>query len=232
MKRIYNISIACILALGLIFAAIGSSSLGAVFAQTNETTTAATSNSTSMNGNTAGATALIAPINTFYATGDIGSLIFVTQKPINATINPSSLSDATKFLLSGDWNLTVNGGKVTNFAAKFIKVLNDSTKWHTHDIINFKSSNNTTMQVQLSSNKSASIPGTVDVKLNNTNAWNGVKTNILISKGKVFTINLDNNATGNHFQGQPIYGVVKSIKDANGNELLKSQQQALQQKPK
>src|SRR5215216_3473685 len=185
MKRIYNISIACILALGLIFAAIGSSSLGAVFAQTNETTTAATSNSTSMNGNTTGATASIAPINTFSATGDIGSLIFVTQKSINATINPSSLSDATKFLLSGDWNLTVNGGKVTNFAAKFIKVLNDSTKWHTHDIINFKSSNNTTMQVQLSSNKSASIPGTVDVKLNNTNAWNGVKTNILISKGKV-----------------------------------------------
>jgi hypothetical protein len=79
MKRIYNISIACILALGLIFAAIGSSSLGAVFAQTNETTTAATSNSTSMNGNTTGATASIAPINTFSATGDIGSLIFVTQ---------------------------------------------------------------------------------------------------------------------------------------------------------
>jgi hypothetical protein len=57
-------------------------------------------------------------------------------------------------------------------------------------------------------------------------------TNILISKGKVITINLDNNATSNHFQGQPIYGVVESIKDANGNELLTAQQQALQQKPK
>jgi hypothetical protein len=49
------------------------------------------------------------------------------------------------------------------------------------------------------------IPGTVDIKLNNTSAWNAVKANILISKGKVITINLDNNATGNHFQGQPIY---------------------------
>lgn len=88
--------------------------------------------------------------------------------------------------------------------------------------------------VQLSPDKSASIPGTVDIKLNNTSAWNAVKANILISKGKVITINLDldNNATGNHFQGQPIYGVVESIKDANGNELLKAQQQALQQKPK
>jgi hypothetical protein len=60
--------------------------------------------------------------------------------------------------------LTVNGGKVVNFAAKFIKALNDSTRWHTHDIINFKASNNTTTQIQLSPDNSASIPGTVDVK--------------------------------------------------------------------
>jgi len=172
------------------------------------------------------------PTDTFSASGDISSLIFVTQKPINATINPSSLSNATKFVLSGDWNLTVNTGKVTDFTAKFIKVLNDSSKWHTHDIINFKPSNANNTTVQLSPDKSASIPGTVDIKLNNTSAWNNVKTNILISKGKVITINLDNNATSNHFQGQPIYGVVESIKDANGNELLKAQQQALQQKPK
>ena len=59
-----------------------------------------------------------------------------------------------------------------------------------------------------------------------------IKVNILISKGKVITINLDNNATSNHFQGQPIYGVVESIKDANGNELLKTQQQAMQEKRK
>jgi hypothetical protein len=43
---------------------------------------------------------------------------------------------------------------------------------------------------------------------------------------------LDNGATSNHFQGQPIYGTVESIKDANGNELLKAQQEALQQKSK
>jgi len=66
--------------------------------------------------------------------------------------------------------------------------------------------------------------------LNNTSAWNNV--NILIFKGKVISINLDNNATSNHFRGQPIYWVVESIKDANGNGLLRAQQQALQQKSK
>jgi hypothetical protein len=92
--------------------------------------------------------------------------------------------------------------------------------------------NNNTMPIQLSPNKTASVSGTVDVKLNDTNVWKGVKTNILISKGKLFTIHLDNNATGNHFQGQPIYGVVESIKDANGNEMLKAQQQAMQRPQK
>jgi hypothetical protein len=135
-KRIDNIVIALALILGLIFAVTGiSNSSRTVFAQTNGTTSAATSNSTTMNENDTGASSSssTAPMNTFSASGDISSLIFVTQKPVIATINPSSLSAATKFVLSGDWNMTVNEGNVTNFAAKFIKVLNDSTKWHTHD---------------------------------------------------------------------------------------------------
>ena len=233
-KQIENTIFALALTLGLIFAATVNSNLLPIFAQTNQMSSAADSNSTKMDEktNSTQATASVSPIKTFSANGDISSLIFVTQKPINATINSASLSNATKFVLSGDWNLTVSAGKVTNFAAKFIKVLNDSSKWHTHDIINFKPSNTNNTIVQLSPDKSTSIPGTVDIKLNNTSAWNNVKTNILISKGKVFTINLDNNATSNHFQGQPIYGVVQSIKDADENELLKAQQQAIQQKPK
>jgi len=83
-----------------------------------------------------------------------------------------------------------------------------------------------------SPDKSATVQGTLDIKLNNTSAWNNIKSNISTSKGKVITIDLDNNTTGNHFQGQPIYGVVESIKNGNGNELLKAQQQVLQQKPK
>jgi ABC-type cobalt transport system substrate-binding protein len=226
-KQIENTIVTLTLTLGLIC-------LLPVFAQTNQMSGAAGSNSTKVDEktNTTQASASASPIKTFSANGDISSLIFVTQKPINATINSAGLSNATKFVLSGDWNLTVSAGKVTNFAAKFIKVLNDSSKWHTHDIINFKPSNTNNTIVQLSPAKSASIPGTVDIKLNNTSIWNNVKTNILISKGKVITINLDNKATSNHFQGQPIYGVVESIKDRNGNELLKAQQQALQQKPK
>ena len=54
----------------------------------------------------------------------------------------------------------------------------------------------------------------------------------MINKGKTLTINLDNQATSNHFQGQPIYGVVESMKDLTGNEMLKAQEQAVQRTEK
>jgi hypothetical protein len=54
----------------------------------------------------------------------------------------------------------------------------------------------------------------------------------MVNKGKTITINLDSKATGNHFQGQPIYRVVESMKDSTGNEMLKAQQQAVQRTEK
>ena len=66
--------------------------------------------------------------DTFSANGIISSLVFVTQNPNNTINNGNSatgIKDAKKFVLAGDWVLTVNNGKVTGFTAKFIKVLNN-----------------------------------------------------------------------------------------------------------
>jgi hypothetical protein len=134
--------------------------------------------------------------------------------------------NAKKFVLSGNWNLKVENGKPTAFIAKFIKVLSDGNRWHTHEITNFKSNNDT--RVELKPDNTISFSGTVDVKLNNTSPWNGTNVNIMISKGKAISIILDDNATGDHFQGQPIYGIVESIKDANANEMLSTQHQIIQ----
>jgi hypothetical protein len=54
----------------------------------------------------------------------------------------------------------------------------------------------------------------------------------MINKGKTLTINLDYQATSNRFQGQPIYGVVESMNESTGNEMLKAQQQAVQRTEK
>jgi hypothetical protein len=52
------------------------------------------------------------------------------------------------------------------------------------------------------------------------------KTNIIISKGNIISIFLYDLTTGEHFRGQPIYGVVQSIKDINGNETKKGHREA------
>jgi hypothetical protein len=233
MKRT-NVAIALAMAIVLVFVIAGSLvSVFPLFAQTNETTGAATYNNTSSSGNTAVATRTTKTSNnnTFSATGAISSLIYLNGKKTSnapADIDPLKLATEKKFSISGNWSLSVNKGKVTNFATKFSNVLNDGTLWHTHELTNWKAINNTT--VRLTPDKSALIAGTVDVKLNGTDIWDSIKTNILITKGKVITIILDNDAMANHFYGQPIYGVVRSIKDAYGNEMLNPQQlQAMQQ---
>ena len=175
--------------------------------------------------------------DTFTASGKISSLIFVHEKAAGnntsgkkTTSNNSDTAtlsvNAKKFVLSGNWNLKVEDGKPTAFTAKFIKVLSDGNRWHTHEINNLKSNNNT--GVELKPDNTVSFSSTVDVKLNNTSPWNATNVNIMISKGKTISVTLDDNATGDHFQGQPIYGIVESIKDANGNEMLSEQHQIIQ----
>ena len=91
--------------------------------------------------------------------------------------------------------------------------------------MNFKPINDPRIEIKL--NNTISFSGKVDVKLNNTSPWNGTNINVLISKGKTISIALDDKATGDHFQGQPIQGSVESIKNANGNEMLGEQNQLI-----
>jgi hypothetical protein len=234
MKRILSAAAILLLSSSLIFGATGI--VTSVSAQMIGSPISNTSNvkaSLSNQGSSA--------IDTFTSSGKISSLVFIHEKPTKDDDNNSSENkilsvknrsdiagenvNATKFVLSGNWDLKVDRGEVANFTAKFIKVLADGNRWHTHEITNFKSKNNT--RIELKPDNTISFSGTVDVKLNNTTPWNGTNVNVMISKGKTITIVLDNNVTGDHFQGQPIYGTVDSIKDASGKEMLSEQHQII-----
>jgi hypothetical protein len=152
--------------------------------------------------------------DTFTETGTINSLIYLSSDNNNST-----LGSAKKFILFGDWNLIVHQGFIKNFQAKFINVLPDGTRWHSHELVNLKIDNNT--KIRLPIDNSVSISGTLDIKLDDADAWKGVKANIIISKGNIISIFLDDHATGDHFRGQPIYGTVQSIKDNSGNQTKK-----------
>jgi|GEM_PF-1896611 len=155
--------------------------------------------------------------DTFNMNGAISSLIFVPNTSTNNNSTSLNVPDAKKFILSGDWSLAANSGKITKLYVNFTKVLADGTRWHTHEFINFKTKNDERKGI-LDQNRNLSVDGIIDVKQNNLIPYNNTDINITISKGDTIKFILDNEDTGNHFLNQPIYGIVKSINGKEGNK--------------
>jgi hypothetical protein len=144
-----------------------------------------------------------------------------TGNTTSTTSNEISTAEEEKpYVLSGDWNLDVRDGNVTDFAANFTMVHIDGTSRHTHDLSNFVSSNSTT--IDTSANGTSYIFGTVDVTVNGEPKWTGVDALIIIEKNNAVSISLATEDTDDHFMGQPIYGIIDSMKDKNGNEMVET----------
>jgi hypothetical protein len=122
--------------------------------------------------------------------------------------------------LAGDWSLDVQDGSVNNFAANFTMVHIDGTMRHTHEFSNFKSDNSTT--IDTSGNGTSFIMGTVDIATDGQPKWTGVDALIIIQNNNMISISVATEDTDDHFKGQPIYGIVDSMTDENGNELIQT----------
>ncbi len=142
---------------------------------------------------------------TFSAIGTISSLV-ITIPESAAGFN---ITNAFKVILSGEWNLSVHKGNVTNFAANFLASPMDGTKPHIHQITNFKKAS--PQIVQLTPDNSLSVNGTVDVKINGVIVWHNAHVSILISKGNTIAIRLNDKDTQNHFGEQPVLGIVTRL---------------------
>lgn len=119
------------------------------------------------------------------------------------------MTTVPKFILSGDWSLAVNQGKLTDFKANFYTGPVNGVENHTHQISNFRVNDNT--PIQLSPDKSASLSGILDVGTNDNKAWNDVNATVDISKGRTITIYLADNDTERHFMSQQIYGILERL---------------------
>jgi len=144
--------------------------------------------------------------DTFSANGQISSTI-LGMPPSTDTVNMSSVE---KFILSGNWKLVTDKGKITNFTSEFYTGPANGANNHTHQLTNLRIEGD--RPVQLNPDGSIQISGLTDVKTNGKSAWNDVPTTILISKGRTISINIADNGTQRHFMGQPIYGIVKDLK--------------------
>ena len=150
--------------------------------------------------------------NTFSMNGAISSLV-LGMSPKSKTVDMTTVQ---KFILSGDWSMSVDNGKLANFAANFYTgPASGGVSNHTHQISNFRinndSNNNNTPIIQLSPTKSISISGISDVGTNGKKAWNNVHTTVVISNGRTIAISLADKDTQSHFMGQQIYGIVKRL---------------------
>lgn len=197
----------------------------------NDTTTTA-GNETGMTGNATGNATTSLGDNTTtmmpqIMTGD-NATSNMTETSDMTTMNETSISNETStaqelappYVLAGDWNLDVQDGSVSDFAANFTMVHIDGTQRHTHELSNFVSSNSTT--IDISGEGISFIFGTVDVATDGEPKWTGVDAVIVIERNNVISISLASEDTDDHFGGQPIYGIVDSLTDENGNELIET----------
>ena len=126
----------------------------------------------------------------------------------------------TPYVLGGNWNLNVQGGNVTNFAANFVMVHQDGTGYHTHNITDFSAGNKTAQLIQ---GQATSINGTADIAVNGTTKWPGVDTVLTFTNNAaVMTINPAAEDTDNHFGGQPIYGIANQVTGENGTQIVQT----------
>lgn len=147
--------------------------------------------------------------NTFSMNGAISSLV-LGMSPKTKTVDMTTVQ---KFILSGDWSMSVDKGKLAIFVANFYTgPVNGGISNHTLQISNFRVNNdNSSSIIQLSPTKSVSISGISDVGTNGKKAWNNVHTTVVISNRRTVAISLADKDTQAHFMGQQIHGIVKRL---------------------
>jgi len=146
---------------------------------------------------------------TFSSIGTISSLVITVLE------NEFNITNAFKVILTGDWNLNVNNGTVTNFEASFLASPMDGSKGHIHQITNFSANENDEMNQLISSSSDNSnnltINGTADIKINGRTIWSHAELSITISNNSTITIDPNDKQTDNHFGDQQVYGIVNRL---------------------
>jgi hypothetical protein len=177
-------------------------------------------------------------VQTFQIDGAVGSLVTDLLNPTmreNVSDSPPPL-----YVLAGNWSMGVVNGEVNYLEVDFIMALENGTQVQVYSIENLENivipsteqntgltpdqelSNNNYLVLSSTNNYSLSLFGYVDVSTDGTVEWQNVPVSIDIFNGNTISILLYPSETDNHFKGQPIYGVVIDILDANNNPIKPS----------
>ena len=174
---------------GLAF--LGQNHIREVYATDNTTTTSETDPSLVF--------FLTNPTGNFNATGTISSLV----------ASNSRIADP-QYVLAGNWNVLASNGNITDFGANFTMVSVNGTDRHIHSIINFNSNIIAPLILDV---HGTTFTGESDITTDGNVMWRAIQTTVTIARQDTIKITFNHNNVNNHFQNQPIYGVVFSIQD-------------------
>jgi hypothetical protein len=172
------------------------------YAQTTDNTNSATSSNSE---DVDAAVANNKNITTFSSIGQISSLVITVPE------SGFNITDAFKVILTGEWNLNVRNGNVTEFAVNFLASPMDGSKPHIHQITDFRPYDNSVEPIALTRDYSLSVTGTADIKINGVTVWEDADVSISISKGNTFIFDPDDLDTEDHFGDQQVYGIVTGL---------------------
>lgn len=173
-----------------------------VYAQTTDNTNSATSSNSE---DVDAAVANNKNITTFSGIGQISSLVITVPE------SGFNITDAFKVILTGEWNLNVRNGNITEFAVNFLASPMDGSKPHIHQITDFRPYDNSGEPIALTRDYSLSVTGTADIKINGVTVWEDADVSISISKGNTFIFDPDDLDTEGHFGDQQVYGIVTGL---------------------
>ena len=138
--------------------------------------------------------------STILKNGRINSIVL--DLPQWGTFDVKNIS---KFLLSGDWNMSFSNEIPINFIANFSMVSVKGENLHNHQFINFEMKNDTFRNIPILSDRNITVYGAMDITTNGDIKWNKIRTNISLYNDNTIVIDFD----PNEFIGQPIYGIVE-----------------------
>jgi hypothetical protein len=121
--------------------------------------------------------------------------------------------DSTLFTINGNWEAIGNWSM--NVADGELIFFNTTIAWyngtagHSHEFLNFETTDD---GVDISAeDQTISIAGTMDVGTNDAVVWEEVPSEIVIERGRIISVSVDNEATDQHFSGQSVYGNLTSL---------------------
>jgi hypothetical protein len=110
---------------------------------------------------------------------------------------------------TGDWNMNVADGELMNFTTTMAWY--NGTAGHTHEFLNFEADEDDGVDIS-AEDQTISVAGTMDVGTNNAVAWEDVPSEIVIERGRIISVSVDDEATDEHFSGQSVHGNVTSLR--------------------